>query len=810
MRRLLVVTGAILGAIVVLLAYAYFNLGAIIDSNRGYMLARASNAIGRPVEVAEIKAHLGWGVAMDLREVKIADDPAFAQIPFLQAHDVYVSVSLLPLLVKSLKVTRILIARPAMRLIRNRAGRFNVSSIGSNGAGNAKAPRAPAAAGGRPPEGRSGPQLQLPSSPGHGTRLAAVTVESLRIEDGALYYEDEEAGGPPINLSQFDLTVTDFKADSAFRLEAALAVLSNQPNLTVAGQVGPLFHDGALAPDLVPLDLTAAIGPFSLAQLRALPRLGQLLSAELAVSEPVTIDAKISGEVGALQLDARSDLSSTHLVYGSVIDKAPGVPCQIKVTGARNAGRIVLNEVGLAVAGLRLTAADITYADGKVAARLDSDRSDLAKLAEVLTIARLYQMSGEATLHANVALAGRKPSVAGSLVLSQVNVAPPGGKAPPLTNLSGTIQMAGDTAKIGPLSGNVGSSHATLRAGVGSFEPLRATYQVAVDTLKLGEFLPSRRELSEQMVQVVASGNLSGGDRLSASTKLTSASGTLAKVAYQKLALSGAYAGRQLTIDSLNAGAFDGALGASGSAVLGMAPSFDLKFSVRNIDLQKALESQKAKAAETIRGRLTGNLQVTGAGAKFDQIKPTLHGAGRATLSQGELVGVNVVAQALNKVDKLPGIGALVPASVVSRHPELFESNDTAIDQASLSFTLQGPRLTSHDINARTTDYQILGDGWFDMDKQLDLAARILLSPAFSSELVSARRNVAYLENPQRQVEIPLRIAGQLPKPSVVPDVAILVERATSNALERGLGRLLGGSSNKATNPLDQLKGLFH
>ena len=195
-------------------------------------------------------------------------------------------------------------------------------------------------------------------------------------------------------------------------------------------------------------------------------------------------------------------------------------------------------------------------------------------------------------------------------------------------------------------------------------------------------------------------------------------------------------------------------------------------------------------------------------------MRPTLRGSGQASMANGKLVGVNVVAQALNKVNNLPRIGALVPGAIVARHPELFNSSDTAIDQASLTFTMQGPRLISHDIAARTADYTILGDGWFDLDKRLDLSARILLSAALSRELVSARRNVVYLENSTRQVEIPLRITGQLPKPSVVPDIPLLVERATTNAVEGGLGRLFrglspGGGQPIPKNPLDQLKRLF-
>ncbi len=151
-----------------------------------------------------------------------------------------------------------------------------------------------------------------------------------------------------------------------------------------------------------------------------------------------------------------------------------------------------------------------------------------------------------------------------------------------------------------------------------------------------------------------------------------------------------------------------------------------------------------------------------------------------------------------------------------------------------LTFQVQGPRIITHDLKVTSLDYSLLGDGWFDMDRNIDLGARILLSPSFSNELISARKNVVYLANENKQVEIPLRVVGQLPKPSILPDLTVLAERATSNALSDKLGGLFGkkkgggslgglfggggnngngggsGSSSKSNNPLDQLKGLFH
>lgn len=235
--------------------------------------------------------------------------------------------------------------------------------------------------------------------------------------------------------------------------------------------------------------------------------------------------------------------------------------------------------------------------------------------------------------------------------------------------------------------------------------------------------------------------------------------------------------------------------------------------------------SQNSKAAQKVRGLLTGNLQISGTSGKFDQIKPTLAGNGKILLLQGKLVGINVASTALKKVNKLPGIGKLVPDSVVNNHPELFKNPDTDIQSASLTFLLKGPRVTSHDIMIKNVDYSLAGDGWIDMDRNIDMAARILLTKELTKEIVAQKPAVVYISNKNNQIDFPMQITGQLPKPIVVPDIEELAQRAGQRALSeqgqkalgkylgnKGLGKFLGGGNSGGgsdSNPLNNLKKLF-
>jgi hypothetical protein len=362
---------------------------------------------------------------------------------------------------------------------------------------------------------------------------------------------------------------------------------------------------------------------------------------------------------------------------------------------------------------------------------------------------------------------------------------------------------------------------------------LSANYVLNIDSIKLAEFAP-KRPADEHLSNLALHGTVAQGAELSVNVKASSSEGDIANIAFKDLSMAATLLGQQLHLQALDLSAFNGTVSASGNATLGDAPQFALNLTATNVDIQSALQSQQSKSADMIRGILDAQLQVSGKGAKLDDIKPTLAGNGRAAVSNGKLVGVNLATEALKKTKGIPGIGELVPQNVVERHPELSTSPDTDIEKATLSFVLQGPRITTHDLVVQTPDYGMTGDGWFDMDKNIAMAAHLLLTKQLTNEIIAEKKNVVYVTNKDGQVDIPMVVRGKLPKPAVLPDIGELAQRAASHALEQNVGRLLGkkgkgwnipflpgsssgggtssggGNAKPSGNPLDQLKGLFH
>jgi hypothetical protein len=540
--------------------------------------------------------------------------------------------------------------------------------------------------------------------------------------------------------------------------------------------------------------------------------LANAIPSKLSISGPFTVDGSANGTVQSIKLNLSTDLSAPAIAFGDTFNKPANLPLKISAEGTRTGSAVSLTLANVTLGDLEMKAANIKLGGAATAARIDTNNFDLASIAKMIPALGKFSLAGQTEIHSDVAIEGGKTSAEGTVALADAGFSIPGGKTPPLNHLSGNIKLTGTSADIGPLTFNLGASQATLKSHVDQFQPLVMSYELNAAAVHLADLAPSRPP-DEVINQLFAKGAASIAPVTGpvVDSEITSASGNLANVPYQNLKLSLSLAGRLARVTLLKATAFSGEIVATGNTRLEPAAPMAASISFSNLDLQQALDAQKSKAAGTVRGSLGGNINVTGKTGSFEQMKPTLKGSGTLTLINGKLVGVNIGGEALKKVHKLPAIGNLVPDAVVKNHPELFNDPDTDIQLASLDFVLADARITSHDIKVQTVDYNLLGDGWFDMDKNIDLAARIVLSPQFSKELIEQKQEVAFLANKDGQVDVPLQVVGQLPKAKVIPDVSELAHRAGSRevkaegqkylgkifgkkGLPGGLGKFLGGN----------------
>jgi uncharacterized protein involved in outer membrane biogenesis len=766
-----VAVGAILLIAAALVAYAFFNLSSIVASNQKRILTRVSNALGRRVDVGQIKAQMGFGVSIEVSGLKIADDPAFSNEPFLAANEVSVEVEFVPLLYGDVRVTRLDLISPDIRIVRNARGDLNLESLGTN-----------------PEEAHLAKKKYARKR----SSLADLSAKALSVEGGSIYYNDLAEKAAPIEIHHLDFEVTNFSAVAAFDVETKLAFTGDQQNVTASGKVGPLLQQGFLETSGIPIDLRLHLASIPLEQLRTLTDLGANIPAGLTIPDPLSVDGTLQGSLAKIAFAISTDLTAARIAYAGYFNKPAGTEMTLKANGTWT-NEFDIASANLKLADLELTASRFSLGGPKpFSAQIDSNSFNLGNLVEMLPPAAGYSLAGMSEVHGVATLENNGPIFDASIMLKQVGLKLGPSWPNGISDLNGTIRFAQGREVIEPTTFSMGSAHANLQGRIDSMSPLNASYVLKADSLKLAELFPTRPR-TDAINQVVVNGTADGdlsSPRISG--RILSSDGSLQNISYRNLDVSAAYKDSRIAARPFNIGAFGGSLEADADAVFSSNPNFTATLKMRNLNVEQALRSQGIEAANTVHGFLTGNVVASCSGDSWARIKPTLRGSGRLALANGKLVGVNIVADAINAVAAAPGVSQLMNVAFMSSHHGLLMDPDTELQAASMSFQLVGPRFTTHDLYAESPDYRIAGDGWFDMDKNVNMKGDIQLTLGLS-------------------VAIPVTVTGTLPGVRVLPDAPELAERIAMGAINtpgniiRGgvnaVGSLIGGGNSKGNTP---------
>jgi len=214
MKRLLIISGIIVGVLVLVIIAVPLFIN--VDSFRPDLEKKISAALNRQVHIGKLDASLLSGGA-SASDITIADDPAFNKGPFLKASSVKVGVQLMPLIFsKQLKVTSLTIQKPDITLLKNAAGKWNYSTIGTSAQSQKTAPE---------PSGKA----------------PDVSVDTFEIAGGTVRvgHSSGHSAGKESVYQNVNLTAHNISATSAmpFTLSAELPAGGT---LNLEGQAGPL------------------------------------------------------------------------------------------------------------------------------------------------------------------------------------------------------------------------------------------------------------------------------------------------------------------------------------------------------------------------------------------------------------------------------------------------------------------------------------------------------------------------------------------------------------------------------------------
>src|SRR5438270_9228646 len=202
MRKWIIGGVVVLLILVIVAGVALVSLNSLIDRNKEYILAQVKEAVGRDVTVGDIGVSLWGGVGSRLKQFSVADDPSFGREAFVRAEDLQVNMKLLPLFRKELQVSKVILHRPVINIIKDQKGQFNFSTIGRQKEAEEKKKKEP--------EDKAKP------SP-------ALLVSLLDVDSGQVQYVDRSQG-IDFRANQIDLKLNDISFDHPIDFDLSAAV----------------------------------------------------------------------------------------------------------------------------------------------------------------------------------------------------------------------------------------------------------------------------------------------------------------------------------------------------------------------------------------------------------------------------------------------------------------------------------------------------------------------------------------------------------------------------------------------------------
>lgn len=787
MRKWIVV-GAILVAFTGVVSVALLNINSLIARNKSYLLDQAEAALGRTISAGEVEATLFSGIGVRLTHFAMSDDPAFAAGEFVRTKDLQINLKFWPLLKREVQVKRVILHDPVIRVIRNREGKFNFSTIGKK----AKTEK-PAAE--KEERKDSGPKDDTSS---------AFLVSLVDISNGDIRYLDRKEG-TDLQLRRIDLKVEDFDFDQPFAVKLAAAIFADEQNLKLTGKVGPLRRDGAN--EMVPVEGQIDLDPLDMTRLKAAaPKLKNSLPKDLELSGVFRIkDLGFKGTVKDLTVSGNVEGSNGAVGYGKSWQKPAGTPLSLNVDARYAGNKLTLRKGLLKLHTLELTTAgDVQFGEATALnLSVDSKPATLDGWDKMVPAVASYRLSGtvevKATVRGQVGK-GAAPQVQGTLDIKNASAKPPDFPKP-IENLDTRIKFTGQRADISDMTLSLGQSRIRLAAAIEKFSPLTLSYKLSTPEVWPADYKASLGE--DRKGDVIRNLRSEGqftmaGGNMVYQGKLSSADGMLYNIAYKSLDTALSLAGKVANIRSLRVNALSGAVQLNGEySFKDPTPRFAVASKVQGIDVKDLYTALDPKAERDIRGRLNADMKLSGDGKNWDEIKPRLRGQGDAEVLQGAVHNFNIADGVLTGITGVPGLTNIISPSLRKKYPETFTAKDTEFKELKAQIDVADGRMNIKNLRMAAAEFIVQGDGWADFNRRVDMRATMNFSRSLSSDLSQSAREIKYLLNNQGQLEIPFSLSGKMPNVKPKPDSRLLGQLVQRGFMRRGVEelqkRFLGG-----------------
>ncbi len=296
----------------------------------------------------------------------------------------------------------------------------------------------------------------------------------------------------------------------------------------------------------------------------------------------------------------------------------------------------------------------------------------------------------------------------------------------------------------------------------------KGTFTAGADRLNLDELLAVASGLSAPAEAPSAAPGAAQASTLDLTLHLTAPAGQIGGYPFQKLSSIVRITPQRLSVEPLRLAAFGGAFdGRLRVGLAGRAPEIQIGGDVKGVDVSALL--RETQGSSSISGRLDGTFALSTRGSSPEVMLSSGRGTGRATISDGEIPGLDMVRSVVLAF----GRPAAAPAA----------PSGTRFSRITSTFALADQTLRSEDIAFASPDYDMTADGSLRIPAGVvDMRATVTLSPELTAQAGTDLRRYAQ-EN--GRVVVPATVTGTVAQPRVRLDIAGVARRALGNEVKR-------------------------
>jgi uncharacterized protein involved in outer membrane biogenesis len=271
------------------------------------------------------------------------------------------------------------------------------------------------------------------------------------------------------------------------------------------------------------------------------------------------------------------------------------------------------------------------------------------------------------------------------------------------------------------------------------------------------------------------------------SMSLSADSAKLGTLTLDRLSGNARISREAMTLEPIGFGLFGGKYAGTLRFALGTAHGFQMAATLADIDMAEVMTF--AGSAGAITGRLSGRLDLAGAGADAAGVLKSAKGTSRVDITNGTVRNLGLVRTIVlagsGRSDAAPASGDL--------------SRDEKFSRLGATLAILNGDANTSDLRFESEDLLLSAAGYFRLDgTAIDLKGQVQLSEALAAR---AGRDLVRYTQEQGRPTLPVTIRGSAGNPQVSVDMAGLLRRAITNRakeeVQEGIKRRLGGLFQK-------------